>query len=62
MTLADRTRKFWSAAFFLRRAPDRNRSIPIKVLEQVARTTTGRVHDRAITLLKDINDDEPTCS
>lgn len=61
MTLADRTRKFWSASFFYRRAPERNQSITIKVLEQVARTTTGLVHDRATALLKDINDRKPPC-
>ena len=58
MTPADSARKFWCAAFFYRRARDRNPSLAIKVLEQVARATTGPIHDRAATLLKDINDHE----
>lgn len=57
MTLDDSTRKFWSAAYFYRRAQDRDQSLAVKVLEQVARSTTGRVYERAITLLEEIDND-----
>lgn len=53
--LSDITRKFWCAAYFYRRAPDRDRSIAIKVLEQVTVTPAGKVQSRAATMLKDID-------
>lgn len=52
-SLALRTRNFWCAAYFLRRAPDRDRTIAVKALAQVATMTTGKVHDRAITILRE---------
>lgn len=52
------TLKFWNAAHFYRRAPHRDRSIAVKVLQHVASTATGRVQSRAAELLKDINDDK----
>jgi hypothetical protein len=57
LTLADRTRNFWNAAYFFRRAePTRNRAIAVKVLEQVTNTASGTVQDRAANLLREIND------
>lgn len=55
MTLAVRTRKFWCAAFFYRRAGNRDRSIAVKVLEQLVPVATGTVQRRAATLLREIN-------
>ncbi|RUX03169.1 MAG: hypothetical protein E5V51_00080 [Mesorhizobium sp.] len=60
MNLAIRTRNFWCAAYFFRRAsPDRDRSIVAKVLEQVTTTTNGTVQHRAANLLREINE-QPT--
>jgi hypothetical protein len=57
LTLADRTRKFWCAAYFYRRADlFRNRAIAVKVLEQVTETTSGTVKTRAANLLREINE------
>lgn len=55
LSLSERTRKFWCAAYFYRLAPDRDRSIAVKVLEQITRTNTGKVQSRAATLLRDID-------
>ncbi|SDL06652.1 hypothetical protein SAMN05428953_12635 [Mesorhizobium muleiense] len=56
LTLAGRTRKFWCAAYFYRRAdPSRNRAIAVAVLVQVKETTVGTVQDRAASLLREIN-------
>ncbi|MER9628398.1 hypothetical protein [Mesorhizobium sp. M0296] len=57
LTLAGRTRKFWCAAYFYRRAdPSRNRAIAVSVLEQVKETAAGTVKDRAAALLREINE------
>lgn len=56
MRLLDlRARNFWCAAYFFRHAPDRDRSIAVKVLEQTATTATGTIQTRAATMLKEIN-------
>lgn len=56
-SLADRTRKFWCAAYFYRRAdPARDRAVAVKVLAQVTATASGTVQDRAASLLREIND------
>lgn len=55
LTLAERTRKFWCAAYFYRRAPDRDRSLAVRVLEQVNLTATGKVQFRADALLREID-------
>lgn len=64
MTDADTARQFWSAAYFYRRAPDRDRSTAIKVLEMISTTTTGIVQSRAADIMKEINDgsDPPRAS
>jgi hypothetical protein len=56
LTLADRTRNFWCAAFYCRRAEtSRDRSVAVKVLQQVTTVTKGKVKDRAETMLREIN-------
>ncbi|RVD44645.1 hypothetical protein EN742_01640 [Mesorhizobium sp. M4A.F.Ca.ET.020.02.1.1] len=56
-SLADRTRKFWCAAYFYRRAdPARDRAVAVKALAQVTATASGTVQDRAANLLREIND------
>lgn len=57
-TFATQARNFWNAARYYRRAPHRDRSIAVKVLEHVAQTSTGRVQSRAATMLKDIRHDK----
>ncbi len=54
MRLADRTREYWCAAFFLRRATDRNRSVALTVLEHVIDTGDDKLSERADQLLKEI--------
>ncbi|MGY4333173.1 hypothetical protein ACVWWG_007590 [Bradyrhizobium sp. LB7.2] len=54
MTDADTARQFWSAAFFYRRAPDRNRATAIMVLTTLSTSTTGIVQSRAADILKEI--------
>ncbi|MDX8537084.1 hypothetical protein RFM23_05530 [Mesorhizobium abyssinicae] len=59
-SLADRTRKFWCAAYFYRRAdPARDRAVAVKVLAQVTSTASGTVKDRAANMLREINE-QPT--
>lgn len=58
MTLADQTRRFWNAAYFYRRGPSKSGlSLASRVLEQVAADTTGRLQDRAVTVLVEIDND-----
>lgn len=57
LTLADRTRNFWSAAYYYRRAdPSRDRAIVAKVLAQLTFTASGTVQARASNLLREINE------
>lgn len=61
MNLAHRTRNFWNAAFYIRRAhPDRDLTVARLTLKQVVTLTTGTVHDRAEQLLKEIEDGPAT--
>ncbi len=55
--IAETIKQFWSAAFFYRRAPDRNRDKAILVLNHVRNTATGKVQSRAANLLKEIEHD-----
>jgi hypothetical protein len=50
------TRRFWCASYFVKRSPDRNPQLAIKVLEQVASRATGTLQDRAVNLLMEIED------
>jgi hypothetical protein len=50
------TLQFWSAAYFYRRALDRDRKKAVLALVDVAENSTGTVFDRAISLLKEINE------
>ncbi|QND53445.1 hypothetical protein HB779_17290 [Phyllobacterium sp. 628] len=54
MPLDQDAKNFWSAAYFYRLAPDRNRSMAIKILEHVRNTGTGKAQASAAALLKDI--------
>lgn len=63
LSLADRTRNFWSASFYLRRAPERDPAVAILALKQVASIATGTVQKRAAILLRDFDhgtDEHPT--
>lgn len=55
MTFADQVRSYWCAAYLIRRAPDRNLGSARAILQQVAKSSTGRVHDNAKALLKEID-------
>jgi hypothetical protein len=60
--LADRTRHFWCAAFYFRRAPHRDQSTGERLLEEVAKHSIGTVHVRAVNLLAEMRnerDDRP---
>jgi len=53
------TRRFWCASYFVRRSPDRNPELAIKVLEQIAADAESvTLHDRAINLLVEIDNNE----
>ena len=56
------TQHFWTAASFRRRAPDRDQTYVRKVLGNVAINSTGRLHKRAVAILREIDsvsDNEP---
>lgn len=53
------TLAFWSAAYFIRRAPYRSHLIAIRTLDQVAAYSTGKVRERAVAILREINE-QPT--
>lgn len=61
-TLADRAFAYWSAAKFLRRAPDRDNTTALNVMRHIAKITTGTVQSRAIAALKEFDhgtDEQP---
>ena len=58
MNIETEARRFWSAAFFIRRAPDRDHREAVRILRFVTNTSTGRVHDRALALLREINEQQ----
>ena len=55
------TLKFWNAALFIRRAPDRDQNLAQRVLRDVAKTTTGTLHQRATELMKEPNNGTGRC-
>lgn len=58
MTDADTAKQFWSAAYFYRRAPDRDRAKAIEVLDFLRTNATGIVQFRAAVMMKDINNEQ----
>jgi hypothetical protein len=54
------TLQFWNAAHFRRRAPGRDQTSVSLVLGNVAIHTDGRLHDRAVAILKEIDIDNGT--
>jgi len=52
-SLEDATRRFWCAAYYLRRGQDRDKSIAVTVLQQLTQNATGPVQIRAADMLKD---------
>ena len=54
MTDADTARQFWSAAYFYRRAPDRDRTTAIVVLTALSGSPPGLVQSRAADIMKEI--------
>lgn len=61
-SVPEQTARFWAAASYLRRAaPDApQRRHAVRILRQIASTTTGPLQQRALDLTKDMPD-EPTC-
>lgn len=57
--LAERTRAYWSAAYYRRRAPDRDPTLPDKILADVARNSTSRLHDLALATMRETNGTSP---
>jgi hypothetical protein len=51
MTLTDEARQFWSAAYFLRQATNRDRSQAVKVLRHLSRTAQGTIAAKAVAVL-----------
>lgn len=56
MSVESDARKFWIAAFFYRRALDRDRRTALAVLMQLAQSATGKAQSRALTLLREIHE------
>ena len=52
MTIADDARKFWSASQFWRRAPDRDRSIAVKIINDLSTSHRPSIARRALALLE----------
>lgn len=47
------TRRFWSAALFARRAPERNQEYARAILKDIAANATGPLQERAAELVKE---------
>lgn len=47
--------QFWNAAKFHRRAPDRDQTNARKILAKLASSPTKTIRERAITILKGMN-------
>lgn len=58
--LDEQARDFWSAAYYYRRARDRDTSTAVKILRRIHETATGLIHDRAEEILKGIEDGSAT--
>ena len=54
MTDANSARQFWSAAYYYRRALDRDRTKAIEVLDFLRTTAPGIVQFRAAVMMKEI--------
>lgn len=55
------TLKFWNAAVFIRRAPDRSPTIALRVLAEAAQSEFETIRHRAVQILKGIpHDAEPS--
>lgn len=48
---ADAAKRFWSAAYFLRRAPLRDRSVAVSILRALVNSPFGPVKRRAVEIL-----------
>ena len=55
------TLKFWNAAIFIRRAPDRSPTVARRVLAEVSLSDFQPIRDRATSILKGYVD-EPSCA
>ena len=51
----DKAKKFWCAAFLIRRAPGRDNSTAVAALKEVTDTATGKLQSRAADMLKEHN-------
>ena len=45
--------RFWNAAIFMRRAPDRDQTIAIKIIDRLARSPFEPLRTRALEMMKD---------
>jgi hypothetical protein len=46
------TLKFWNAAVFIRRAPDRSPTVALRILAEAALSDFQPIRDRAVSILK----------
>jgi hypothetical protein len=56
--LDERAKQFWSAAYFIRHAPGRDRSPAIKILEHLSINAPGAIQERADKLLARIHNEQ----
>ena len=52
--LDELTKRFWSAAWFIRRAPIRDKAIAVRILRQLHASSSGAISERAGEILKGI--------
>lgn len=50
--------KFWNAAVFIRRAPDRDRTIAYAIIDELAMSEFTPIRNRAEQILKDFENAE----
>ena len=51
--IAEVTKRFWCAAFYVRRSQDRDKAIAVTILQQITLSATGAVQRRAAETLKE---------
>ena len=61
MSLVDDARKFWIAAYFVRRTKDREAVLAVRVLRHLARSSNGTISTRADAVLVEYEDEQSDC-
>lgn len=62
MSLAVEAKKLWSAAFYYRRARDRDQTIAIRILTDLTQSRFSRIAGPARSLLEEIDHEQRACN